>query len=110
MPDEEPEVDGVSGFLFLDMNGMPCVAMHWEHRMSAAVAKHNRIYCEQLPKMTPRMCRHTFATRMARNGMSPVRLKYITGHADIATTYNVYAHMGFDDVREEVPRIERERL
>ena len=49
-----------------------------------------------------------FATRMARNGMSPARLKYIMGHADIAIAYNIYTHLGFEDVREEVLRIERE--
>lgn len=107
-PAVEPVVDGVSGFLFLDINGMPCVVMHWEHRMSRAVAKYNRIYREPLPKITPHMCRHSFATRMARNGMNPVHLKYIMGHADIATTYNIYTHLGFEDVREEVVRIERE--
>lgn len=108
VPDEEPVVDGVSGFLFLDINEMPCVAMHWEHRMSRAVAKYNRIYREPLPKITPHMCRHSFATRMVRNGMNPVHLKYIMGHADIATTYNIYTHLGFEDVREEALRIERE--
>ena len=107
-PDIESEFDGASGFFFLDKNGMPCVAIHWEHRMSRAVAKYNRIYREPLPKITPHMCRHTFAMRMARNGMSPVRLKYIMGHADIATTYNVYTHMGLDDVRDEMLRIDRD--
>ena len=110
IPAVESEVDGVSGFLFLDINDMPCVAMHWEHRMSGAVAKYNRIYREPLPKITPHMCRHSFATRMARNGMSPARLKCIMGHADIATTYNIYTHLGFEDVREEVLRIEGEGL
>ena len=32
------------------------------------------------------------------------------GHADIATAYNIYTHLGFEDVREEVLRIEREGL
>lgn len=95
----------MSGFLFLDMNGMPCVATHWEHRMNVAVARYSRIYREPLPELTQHMCRHTFATRMARNGMSPVRLKYIMGHADIATTYNIYTHLGFEDVRNEMLRI-----
>ena len=106
-PDIEPQVDSVSGFLFLDMNGMPCAAMHWEHRMSAAVAKYNRIYREPLPKMTPHMCRHTYATRMVRGGMNPVHLKYIMGHADIETTYNIYTHLGFEGAREGALRIER---
>ena len=45
---------------------------------------------------------------MARNGLSPARLKYIMGHADIATTYNIYTHLGFEDAREEALRIEKE--
>ena len=77
---------------------------------STSSLKYNRIYREPLPKITPHMCCHSFATRMARNGMSPARLKYIMGHADNATTYNIYTHLGFEDVREEVLRIEREGL
>ena len=106
-PDIEPEFDGASGFFFLDKNGMPCVAMHWEHRMSRAVAKYNRIYREPLPKTTPHMCRHALATRMVRGGMSPVHLKYIMGHAGIETTYNIYTHLGFEDAREGALKIER---
>ena len=30
-PENEPEIDGLSGFLYLDKNGMPLVALHWEH-------------------------------------------------------------------------------
>lgn len=47
---------------------------------------------------------------MARNGMSLASLKYIMGHADIATTYNIYTHLDFEDVREEALKIEREGL
>ena len=36
----------------------------------------------------------------------PSEVKYIMGHADIATAYNIYTHLGF----EEVLRIEREGL
>ena len=77
---------------------------------SMSSLKYNRIYREPLPKITPHMCCHSFATRMARTGMSPARLKYIMGHADNATTYNIYTHLGFEDVREEVLRIEKEGL
>ena len=33
-PQIEKMVDGYSGFLFLDEDGMPLVAMHWEHRFN----------------------------------------------------------------------------
>ena len=29
-PKVEPMVDGMTGFLFLDKNDMPMVALHWE--------------------------------------------------------------------------------
>ena len=34
----EKVVGGYTGFLFLDKNGMPLVAMHWEHRFNSMVA------------------------------------------------------------------------
>ena len=29
-PKKEPKVDGLKGFLYLDKNDMPMVALHWE--------------------------------------------------------------------------------
>ncbi len=37
----EKVVQGYSGFLFLDKNGMPLVAMHWQHRFNHMVARYN---------------------------------------------------------------------
>lgn len=107
-PPMKPVVDGVSGFLFLDKNQKPRVALHWEKYFQYAVAKHNRIYKDELPKITPHVCRHTFCSKMARKGMDPVKLKYVMGHSDIDVTYNTYTHLGFDDVREDVLRFEEE--
>ena len=35
----EKVVDGYTGFLFLDKDGMPLVAMHWEHRFNHMVSR-----------------------------------------------------------------------
>lgn len=101
-PPVEPIVDGVSGFLFLDKNGMPKVAMHWEKYFQLSLRKHNSIYKQELPKITPHVCRHTFCSKMARKGMDPAKLKYIMGHSDISVTYNTYTHLGFEDVRNDM--------
>jgi integrase len=101
-PPTEPVVDGVSGFVFLDKNGNPEVALHWENHFRWCIKKHNGIYKDELPKVTPHVCRHTFCSKMARNGMNPAKLKYIMGHADIDVTYNVYTHMRVEDVREDM--------
>ena len=101
-PKKEPVIDGYKGFLFLDKKDMPEVALHWEKHFEWALAKHNRIYKEQLPKITPHVCRHTYCSNMAKSGMNPKTLQYLMGHADIGVTLNTYTHLGAEDAREEL--------
>ena len=101
-PKKEPAIDGYKGFLFLDKKDMPEVALHWEKHFEWALAKHNRIYKEQLPKITPHVCRHTYCSNMAKSGMNPKTLQYLMGHADIGVTLNTYTHLGAEDAREEL--------
>lgn len=104
-PKIEPMVDGYAGFLFLDKNDKPMVALHWEKYMEHIIQKYNRVYRIQMPKVTPHVCRHTFCSNMAKSGMNPKTLQYIMGHADISVTLNTYTHVNFDDAKEEVYRI-----
>lgn len=103
----EPMVDGKAGFLVLDKNGMPYLALHWEKRFEYALGKYNRIYKEELPIITPHICRHTYCTNMAKAGISPKSLQYLMGHADIATTLGYYTHYKFNDVEKEVRELEK---
>ena len=96
---------GYAGFLFLDKNDMPMVALHWEKYLEHIIQKYNKIYRIQMPKVTPHVCRHTFCSNMAKSGMNPKTLQYIMGHADISVTLNTYTHVNFDDAKEEVYRI-----
>lgn len=52
-PKVEPMIDGKSGFLFLDKNDMPMVALHWEKYFQHICQKYNNIYKVQMPKVTP---------------------------------------------------------
>ena len=104
-PKVEPMIDGYTGFLFLDKNNKPKVALHWEKYFSHIVQKYNKIYRIQMPKITPHVCRHTFCSNMAKSGMNPKTLQYIMGHSDISVTLNVYTHVGFDDIKDEVIRL-----
>lgn len=106
-PKVEPMIDGYTGFLFLDKKDMPEVALHWEKHFEWALAKHNRIYRQQLPKITPHVCRHTYCSNMAKSGMNPKTLQYLMGHSDIGVTLNTYTHLGLDDAKEELERISR---
>ena len=101
----EPIIDGYSGFLYLDKNDMPMVALHWEKYFQHVVEKYNSIYKVQLPKITPHVCRHTFCSNMAKSGMNPKTLQYVMGHADIGVTLNTYTHLSFEDAREEMTRL-----
>ncbi|RKI85105.1 site-specific integrase [bacterium 1xD42-87] len=103
----EPMVDGKAGFLVLDKNGMPYLALHWEKRFEYALGKYNRIFKEELPIITPHICRHTYCTNMAKAGISPKSLQYLMGHSDIATTLGYYTHYKFNDVEKEVRELER---
>lgn len=104
-PENEPEIDGLSGFLYLDKNGMPLVALHWEHYFQRIVAKFNSIYKEEIPKGTPHVCRHTLCSNQARAGMNPKVLQYVMGHSEIGVTLNTYTHLGFEEAREEMNRL-----
>ena len=103
----DPMIDGKAGFLVLDKNGMPYFALHWEKRFEYALGKCNRTYREELPKITPHVCRHTYCSNMAKSGVSPKTLQYLMGHADIATTLNVYTHLKYEDVEKEMRELEK---
>ena len=104
-PKIEPIIDGYSGFLYLDKNNMPMVALHWEKYFQHILEKYNVIYKVQMPKVTPHVCRHTFCSKMAKSGMNPKSLQYIMGHADISVTLNTYTHVKFEDAEAEMKRV-----
>lgn len=104
-PKVEPLIAGYTGFLFLDKNDMPMVALHWEKYFQHICDKYNSIYKAQMPKVTPHVCRHTFCSNMAKSGMNPKTLQYIMGHSDISVTLNTYTHIGYEDAVAEMKRI-----
>lgn len=104
-PKIEPMIDGYSGFLFLDKNDMPMVALHWEKYFQHIREKYNSIYKVQMPCITPHVCRHTFCSNMAKSGMNPKTLQYIMGHSDIGVTLNTYTHLQFEDALVEMKKV-----
>ena len=104
-PKIEPIIDGRAGFLFIDKNDMPMVALHWEKYFQHIREKYNSIYKVQMSVITPHVCRHTFCSNMAKSGMNPKTLQYIMGHSDIGVTLNTYTHLQFDDAKEEMKKV-----
>ena len=104
-PKKEPMIGKHVGFLYLDKNGMPMVALHWQKYFDHICEKYNKIYREQIPKITPHVCRHTYCTNMALAGMNPKTLQYLMGHSEIGVTLDVYTHVSFEDARDEVEKM-----
>ena len=80
-PKVEPMVGGKVGFLHLDKN--------------------------EMQKITPHVCRHTYCSHCASSGMNPKHLQYLMGHSDISVTLNTYTHVDFDNVKKEVQNLEK---
>jgi site-specific recombinase XerD len=104
-PKTEPMIGGRCGFLYLDKDGKPMMALHWEHYFKHICQKYNSICKVQMPKVTPHVCRHTFCSNMAKSGMNPKTLQYLMGHSDIGVTLNTYTHLGFEDAQAELKRV-----
>lgn len=102
----EHVIDGYSGFILLDQNGRPKVALHIENEMRWSLHKYALLYPDNpLPHITPHVLRHTFCTNMAMAGMNIKGLQYLMGHSDAEVTMNVYTHANYDFAAAELARI-----
>lgn len=102
----ETIIDGYSGFLLLDKNDSPKVALHIENEMRWAMKKYQKLHPDKpLPHITPHVFRHTFCTNMANAGMDIKTLQYVMGHSDVGVTLNVYTHASYDRAAEQMAKI-----
>ncbi len=89
------ERDGlpVSGYLFLRKNGDKMyekLIYNIVHQKMEAVSS--------LPKLSPHLIRHSFATNILNGGADINAVKDLLGHASIATT-QIYTHTSFEELR-----------
>ena len=90
-------VDGYSGFIMLDKNKKPKVALHIENECRWAFKKYSKLYPDTpLPKITPHVYRHTFCTELYQKGLDVKNLQYIMGHSEARTTMNIYTHSDYE--------------
>ena len=47
-----------------------------------------------------------YCSNQARAGMNPKTLQYLMGHSEIGVTMNTYTHLGLDDAKDEMIRLE----
>lgn len=99
-------VDGRTGFIFLNRDGLPRVGGDYDRVFRGLRRKYAKGGGAPLPEdMTPHTLRHTFCTEMAKAGMNPKALQYIMGHKDIKMTLGYYAHMDGCTAAEEMRRV-----
>ena len=105
-PKQEWLVDGYTGFILLDKNDKPKVALHIENEMRWAMKKYHKLNPDEpLPHITPHVFRHTFCTNMANAGMDLKSLQYLMGHSDAGITMNVYTHTSYDHAEASLQKI-----
>lgn len=104
-PKVEIVVDGCAGFLFLDRDGKPKVALHMENAMKRMTDSYNKTHADKLV-VTPHVLRHTFSTNMAGANMNWKGLQYIMGHAKMQITADVYTHSSYEMAASEMRRVE----
>lgn len=100
IPKVEMLVDGYSGFLFLDKNGMPKVAMHLQNFMRNLQKRYIRQHGRMLPTVTPHVLRHTFCTNAQQAGIDVKSLQYLMGHSNASVTLDVYSHSDYSSVEK----------
>lgn len=110
------EIDGYSNFVFTTKNGTPFKQHCIDHFLRRAVNSYNKKELEKakseerepelLPIISAHILRHTGCTRMAEKGIDIKVLQNIMGHADIATTMNIYNHVNEERSKEETAKIQ----
>ena len=104
-PKMEMLIDGHSGFLFLDKDDKPKVAMHLENYMRWMQKKYVKLYGKTLPNVTPHVLRHTFCTNAQQAKLDVKSLQYIMGHSTASVTLDVYTHSDFDSAERAFKQI-----
>lgn len=98
-------VEGRKGYLCFDRNDMPRYGGQWDKIFENIWEQYMKQSHSVANKVTPHICRHTFATNMVLKGMNPAILKRILGHDDISTTFRIYTHLKADDSMDEMIRL-----
>ena len=102
----EMVVDGYSGFIMLDKNEKPKVALHIENECRWSLKKYAKLHPDEpLPHITPHVLRHTFCTDMHFMGLDPKSLQYFMGHAEARTTMNIYTHASYEQAKNALTKV-----
>jgi integrase len=92
----------VTGFVYLDADGMPFTEERLNPRLATLCKKVG------LRKITWHILRHTFATHVMMQGAAANTVQMLLGHASITTTMR-YAHVPSSSLREAIQLLSQKR-
>lgn len=102
----EKNIGGQKNFICFDKHDMPRYGCQWAKIFDNIWKRYQQSHDTPRVKVTPHICRHTYATDMAIKGMNPIILKEILGHDDISTTFSIYTHIKESDSVAEFQKLE----
>ena len=86
-------IEDKSGFLFLNKNNRPRDGRSYDGMFERICSKYNQKYPEHPLRVTPHVCRHTFASILATDGYEPLKLAKVMGHESIDTALKFYVDL-----------------
>lgn len=110
------EVDGVSGFIFLNTKGGVIQPESIARVLNSLVTSYNKKEVKDaaqkgrdpllLPMFSPHILRHTFCTRLCESDMNIKVIQEIMGHANISITMDIYNNVTSDFKKRSFEKIE----
>lgn len=104
-PKVEPCVDGHFGFILLNQNGKPKLGRDLARALRNMRKRYNATHEVPLPHIVPHTFRHTYCTRLMMSRMDLKSVQYLMGHANAATTLNIYSHVDYDYVEAQFAKV-----
>lgn len=90
-------------------NGERLICKEDGKKMSAKYYREKKYYpaldALEIKRLVPHSCRHTFASMMAKAGADTLAIQRIIGHADYATTANIYTHESVEELKKAINKI-----
>ena len=83
---EDPRIPAQSGFVILNQTGNPRYSKFYDNLFQDICRDYNLTFPDHPIKITPHMCRHTFCTNIAEEGVDINLIQKLMGHTDVKTT------------------------
>ena len=106
---EDPRVPAKAGFIILSQTKKPKYAKMYERYFKDICNAYNLAHPDKTLKVVPHMCRHTFGTGVAEQGVPIAMLQKMLGHSDIKTTQRYCKTFEAKRIAEMTQKLNNER-